>query len=95
MPLRAAAAVALAALLTAGCSLGAEDFDSNRPDPSPIQDLVVRTPQMPSTDQPSQEPLVQDLPGASGGAPGQGSATPTVPDSSPGDDSGGDSGAES
>lgn len=85
LPTRAAAVLALAGLLSAGCSAGAEEFDSNRNDPTPGMDLVVRTPVLPSAEQPTDAPLVQELPGATGGVPGSPDAEP--PPASPGEDS--------
>lgn len=82
---RLAAALPLVALLCSGCSQGAEDFDSNRPDPKPTLDLVVRTPVLPSPDQPTDAPLVQELPGATGGVPGTPNTAP--PPASPSEDS--------
>lgn len=82
--LRTAVPVGLAALLASGCSLGASEFNGNRPDPSASQEQVVRTPSPVGTDLPYTDPPVrQPLPGPSGGLPGQ---PPTsVPEASPGE----------
>jgi len=63
--------LALLGLLATGCSQGAESFDSNSPDGAATQQQVVRTPSPVATDLPySNPPLVQPLPGATGGVPG-------------------------
>ena len=81
---RAAALAGAVALLTAGCSQGKEEFSGNRPDPSPAKAQVVRTPSPLGTDLPyTDPPLVDELPGPTGGAPGGGEAT--APEASPGE----------
>ena len=76
---------AVLGLLAAGCSQGTRESGGNRPDPSPSKQQVVRTPSPLGTDLPvTDPPLVQNLPGPSGAAPG--SPRPVVPDASPGED---------
>ncbi len=78
-------------LLTAGCSQGEREFGGNRPNPSASKQQVVRTPSPVGTDLPQTDPpLVQNLPGASGGVPG--SPQPVVPEASPGEDADGGGG---
>jgi len=80
--------LALLGLLATGCSQGAEEFDSNSRDASPTQVQVVRTPSPLGSDLPyTNPPLVQPLPGVTGGAPGSPDVDP--PESSPGEDSDG------
>ncbi len=70
----------LAALL-AGCGTNAETNDVGE---SPTQGQLVRTPSPLGTEVPSTDPpLVQELPGPSGGVPGQ--VPTTVPEASPGE----------
>ena len=73
-------AAGLAGLLV-GCGVNEETNDVGE---SPTQGQVVRTPSPLSTDVPSTDPpLVEELPGPSGGAPG--SPPTTVPEASPGE----------
>ena len=75
--------LALVGLLATGCSRGAESFDSNSIDPDPGQAQVVRTPSQLGTDLPyTNPPLIQPLPGVTGGVPGSPDVEP--PESSPG-----------
>jgi len=84
--------LALVGLLATGCSQGAESFDSNSIDPDPGQAQVVRTPSQLGTDLPyTNPPLVQPLPGTTGGVPGSPDVEP--PESSPGESA--DDGADS
>ena len=80
-------AAGLAALLV-GCGQDTEVSDVGE---SPTQGQVVRTPSPLTTDVPSTDPpLVEDLPGPSGGAPG--SPPTTVPEASPGESTDGGGG---
>ncbi len=73
------------ALLATGCSQGPYETGGYRPDPSPGQAQLVRTPSPVSTELPSTDPpLVQPLPGPSGAVPGTPKAV--VPEASPGED---------
>lgn len=73
----------LAGLLATGCSNGRSDFNGNRPDPSPVQEEVVRTPSPVGTDLPfTDPPVLQPLPGPTGGVPGE--VPTTAPPVSPG-----------
>ena len=83
--------VLVASVLLTGCSLGASSFNGNRPDPTTDQQrIVVRTPSPLGTDLPSTDPpLVNPLPGPTGGLPGV--VRTTAPPASPGQ--GGDAGA--
>lgn len=74
---------ALASMLLSGCSQGSEEFDSTRDDPNPVLEPLVRTPSPLPADAPQTDPpLVQELPGASGGPPGSPDAS--FPPASPG-----------
>ena len=87
-PVRVLLSAAVLGLLATACSQGDEAFDSNRPDPSPSKQQVVRTPSPLGTELPyTDPPLVQDLPGASGAAPGE--PQPVVPEASPGENTDG------
>ena len=90
---RVAALVGLVAVLTAGCESSRSRQDSgNRPDPSPSQAQVVRTPSPIGTDLPyTDPPLVVVPPGATGGTVE--SNNPNPPEASPGEsqDEGNDS----
>ena len=78
----------LAAVLANGCSNRRSDFNGNRPDPSASQDEVVRTPSPIGTDLPfTDPPVLQPLPGPTGGVPGQ--VPTTAPPASPGQESDG------
>ncbi|HEU0103007.1 MAG TPA: hypothetical protein VFR07_11890 [Mycobacteriales bacterium] len=89
-PLRTVPLLLLPVVLTAGCSLGASEFNGNMPDTPASQANVVRTPSPVGTDLPFTEaPLVQTPPGPSGGL--QGNPPTTVPPASPGEaEDGGD-----
>ncbi len=83
-PVRAVLLAALLGLLSA-CSMDQDSFNDNRPDPAPVHQQVVRTPTVPSTEEPTTDPpLVQDLPGPTGGAPG--SPRVSAPPASPGEE---------
>lgn len=88
VPRRAARAGLPAVLLLLGVltACGGQGSDSGeRPDPVPARSQIVRTPSPLGTDFPSTDPpLVQRLPGASGGPPGGGAAS--VAPASPGQD---------
>lgn len=87
----AVAVAALAALLAGGCSLGRSDFNGNDPDPSASKVEVVRTPSPVGTDLPyTDPPVLQPLPGPTGGLIG--SAPTTAPPASPGQASDGGGG---
>lgn len=84
-PVRALVLAAALGLLATGCSQGPGELGGYRPDPSPGQAQLVRTPSPVSTDLPSTDPpLVQPLPGPSGAVPGTPKAA--VPDASLGED---------
>ena len=68
----------------AGLLVGCVNEETNDVGESPTQGQVVRTPSPLSTDVPETDPpLVEELPGPSGGAPG--SPPTTVPEASPGE----------
>ena len=74
---------ALAGLLLTGCSMGSEEFDSNRDDRDPALEPLVRTPSpLPPDVNVTDPPLVEELPGASGGPPQSPRTSP--PPTSPG-----------
>lgn len=78
---------ALAALLV-GCGVNEE---TNEVGESPTQGQLVRTPSPLGTDVPSTDPpLVEELPGPSGGVPGE--VPTTVPEASPGESTDGGGG---
>ena len=77
--------VAAVAGLLVGCGT---DEETNDVGESPTQGQVVRTPAPLGTDLPSTDPpLTQQLPGPTGGVPGE--ATTTAPEASPGEDADG------
>ena len=87
-PVRALVLAAALGLMATGCSQGPYESGGYRPQPSPGQAQLVRTPSPVSTDLPSTDPpLVQPLPGPSGAVPGTPKAV--VPEASPGEDTDG------
>lgn len=84
LPSRAARAGVPALLLLGLAACGSQPADSGeRPDPVPVHNQIVRTPSPLGTDYPSTDPpILQRLPGPSGGPPG--SESPSVAPQSPG-----------
>ena len=95
MRARSVPALLVSSVLLTGCSLGTSSYNGNRPDPTTGQERgVVRTPSPLGTDLPSTDPpLVNPLPGPTGGLPG---VVPTTAlPASPGQGTDGGAGAPS